>query len=85
MGLVDPMRIPSKLSSAKNSASDPKDRSSGPSPPSSSPTNSLTQPKNLSPYFSNLNSPTPDTESIWVFVLGFMTHMETRVLSENTI
>ena len=49
------------------------------------PAAAFTQSRNLPPYLSNLNSPTPDTVSISAFVLGFTMHMETSVLSENTI
>ena len=41
--------------------------------------------KNLSPYFSSLCSPTPDTSNISSRVAGRITHIPASVLSANTI
>ena len=46
---------------------------------------SLIHVRNLSPYFSYLNSPTPETASISRLFLGLALLMATRVLSENTM
>ncbi len=47
--------------------------------------NSATHRRNCSPYFSNLNSPTPDTDSISFLSAGRITHIWIRDLSEKTI
>ena len=44
-----------------------------------------TQARKRSPYFSYLNSPTPETFSISPFVTGFTMHICVSVLSEKTI
>ena len=46
---------------------------------------SLIHARNLSPYLSYLNSPTPETASISLLFLGQALLMATRVLSENTM
>ena len=70
----------SSLSLVKYKSSPSKDISAGLSFISA-----CTQARKRSPYFSYLNSPTPETFSISPFVTGFTMHICVSVLSEKTI